>query len=600
MYNTIRGSVPSFRARARRTTDHHLTHRRLMSFQANAPGPAKLSNSVARFGGGGEKCALCTKTVYAAERMSAQEKVYHLSCFRCSECNVKLGASNWCMDTTGTLWCSPHFMQAMSASGGKHDLGNGNGGSSPRASSMDASLASAPAPPAPPPVPERAAARPSEPPAPAPASAPAPPRNQASRVMRSSSFGRFGGGGEKCNRCGKLVYAAEKVTASDQIYHTTCFRCTECNVKLGPASWCMDLSGGIYCKPHFVQTMRAGGGKYDFGGTHSSSTEVSSCPIQPSPPAPAVPQTPKPVFLPPPPSPLPPPPNPPPLTPDAPPADSEAGSRLAHADDDSPVSPAHPPMSRFSANRQSISGSARHRIRRSEQRPTASNTDVPRRTRTSDSAGEPASLAELDGGSAGGGGGSARGLVVLGVCGSLRAASTNGGLLRAAGAHVRAHGGEFRVGDISQLPLYSQDLDTGSRPPPPPVAAWRSAVAAADALVFASPEHNYSISAALKNAIDWASAAPCGGNLWAGKTGAVLSAGGGAGGARGQLALRQIAAFIDVSLLNAPEVAVRRFEEDCFDQLTGDLASSKWDARVGELVGRLMALCMAVQQAGRP
>jgi NAD(P)H-dependent FMN reductase len=189
--------------------------------------------------------------------------------------------------------------------------------------------------------------------------------------------------------------------------------------------------------------------------------------------------------------------------------------------------------------------------------------------------------------------------VVLGVCGSLRAASTNGGLLRAAGAHVRSHGADFRVGDISQLPLYSQDLDTASRPPPPQVEAWRSAVAAADALIFASPEHNYSISAALKNAIDWASAAPVGGNLWAGKTGAVLSAGGGAGGARGQLALRQIAAFVDVSLLNAPEVAVRQFEAECFDGSTGDLASSKWDARVSELVDRLMARCLAMQQADR-
>jgi NAD(P)H-dependent FMN reductase len=206
-------------------------------------------------------------------------------------------------------------------------------------------------------------------------------------------------------------------------------------------------------------------------------------------------------------------------------------------------------------------------------------------------------LTECSGYSADGAGGSAEGLVVLGVCGSLRAASTNGGLLRAAGAHVRAHGGEFRLGDISLLPLYSQDLDTGGQPPPPTVEAWRSAVAAADAVVFASPEHNYSISAALKNAIDWASSASSGRNLWAGKTGAVVSAGDGAGGVRGQLALRQIAAFIDVSLLNAPEVAVRRLEEGCFDGRTGDLASSKWDARVGELVDRLMTLCTAMQQA---
>lgn len=77
---------------------------------------------------------------------------------------------------------------------------------------------------------------------------------------------------------------------------------------------------------------------------------------------------------------------------------------------------------------------------------------------------------------------------------------------------------------------------------------------------------------------------PGSGNLWAGKAGAILSAGGGAGGARGQLALRQIGSFIDVTFLNAPEVAIKRFDEKCFDESTGDLhANSKWLTRVHEV-----------------
>jgi len=188
---------------------------------------------------------------------------------------------------------------------------------------------------------------------------------------------------------------------------------------------------------------------------------------------------------------------------------------------------------------------------------------------------------------------------VLGISGSLRVASTNSGLLRCAGGHLRAYGADFRIGDISQLPLYCQDLDSATRPAPAAVEAWRRAVGAADALVFASPEHNYCVTAAMKNAIDWASAVPRSGNLWAGKPGAMLSAGGGAGGARGQLALRQIGSFIDVTFLNAPEVAIRRFEEKCFDEATGELVSAKWEERVKELMDRLMALSEGVKAAGR-
>ena len=109
-------------------------------------------------------------------------------------------------------------------------------------------------------------------------------------------------------------------------------------------------------------------------------------------------------------------------------------------------------------------------------------------------------------------------------------------------------------------------------------------------MLFACPEHNYSISAALKNAIDWASRVPTQGNLWAGKAGAILSSGGGGGGVRGQQALRQIGSFIDVTFVNAPEVAIRRFEEPCFDAATGDLLpDSRWVGRVGALSARLPA-----------
>lgn len=169
---------------------------------------ARRSSSFARFGGGGEKCNVCTKTVFAAERMTAQEKVYHEQCFRCRDCNMKLGPANWCMDTTGQLWCKPHFLQAMSASGGKFDLGASDDMMpSPRHS---VTTAPRPAAAARPPASTPAPAAPNGSPAP---TTPAPKSTAAhtpSRSMRSSSFGRFGGGGEKCRACSKTVYAAER------------------------------------------------------------------------------------------------------------------------------------------------------------------------------------------------------------------------------------------------------------------------------------------------------------------------------------------------------------------------------------------------------
>ena len=69
------------------------------------------------FGGGGEKCAACSKTAYAAEQMPAQGRVFHRECFRCNECNTRLGANNWCIDSGGQLFCKPHFLQLLNAGG---------------------------------------------------------------------------------------------------------------------------------------------------------------------------------------------------------------------------------------------------------------------------------------------------------------------------------------------------------------------------------------------------------------------------------------------------------------------------------------------------
>jgi chromate reductase len=94
---------------------------------------------------------------------------------------------------------------------------------------------------------------------------------------------------------------------------------------------------------------------------------------------------------------------------------------------------------------------------------------------------------------------------ILAVSGSLRADSFNTSLLRAA-AEAAPEGVEVELFDpagLAALPLYDQDLDDGDVPQS--VGALRTAWAAADAMLFATPEYNGSVPGGLKNAIDWAS-----------------------------------------------------------------------------------------------
>ena len=94
---------------------------------------------------------------------------------------------------------------------------------------------------------------------------------------------------------------------------------------------------------------------------------------------------------------------------------------------------------------------------------------------------------------------------VLAIPGALRRASTNNGLLRAA-AQVVPEGMHVVYADISQLPLYNDDMwESGI---PESVARFREQIQSADALLFSVPEYNYSLPGPMKNAIDWASRNP--------------------------------------------------------------------------------------------
>ncbi|MGP6139453.1 MULTISPECIES: NADPH-dependent FMN reductase [unclassified Jeotgalibaca] len=107
--------------------------------------------------------------------------------------------------------------------------------------------------------------------------------------------------------------------------------------------------------------------------------------------------------------------------------------------------------------------------------------------------------------------------------------------------------------EIDNLPLYNQDYDADS---PEVYTKFRESVAAQDAIIFATPEHNRSIPAALKNALDVASR-PWGQNVWAGKPALVASQSiSGLAASLANHALRQALTFLDMPTLQQPEVYI--------------------------------------------
>jgi chromate reductase, NAD(P)H dehydrogenase (quinone) len=177
----------------------------------------------------------------------------------------------------------------------------------------------------------------------------------------------------------------------------------------------------------------------------------------------------------------------------------------------------------------------------------------------------------------------ARVVSVLGICGSLRKASFNLAALKTA-IELKPPGMEVTVADISQIPLYNEDVRTKGFPPP--VETLRQQVKAADAVLFACPEYNYSMSGVLKNAIDWASRPPD--QPFAGKPCAILGAAAGmAGGARAQGDLRRSMVFLDMHPLNKPEVLIFQAHTkfDANGALTDDVARGL----IGDLMKALLA-----------
>jgi len=161
--------------------------------RGSVSGPASTKS---KFGGGGTPCEICAKTVYPAESLSYEKKVYHQDCFKCTTCTKKLTGSNAAL-FENCVYCKRCFA---------------DGGFAQK-------------------------------------------QRNVKWEKKESSGGpvdsKFGGGGVPCHICEKRVYTAEMVSFDKKCYHAECFKCKTCSKKMTP-SGAACYEDDMYCKKCFA------------------------------------------------------------------------------------------------------------------------------------------------------------------------------------------------------------------------------------------------------------------------------------------------------------------------------------------------------------
>lgn len=184
---------------------------------------------------------------------------------------------------------------------------------------------------------------------------------------------------------------------------------------------------------------------------------------------------------------------------------------------------------------------------------------------------------------------------ILGFGGSLREESYNTAILQTSvvldeALRVCPAEGEVELfRRIGEFPLFNQELETNL---PDAVKEFKERIRQADAILIATPEYDFSVPGYLKNALDWASR-PYGDNSFDDKPCAILSASPGKfGGIKAQYALRQVNVFLNMHLLNKPEVAIASVQEKIKEGKITDQSTLK------EIAQLLSALCSWASRLG--
>jgi len=184
--------------------------------------------------GGGAKCAVCTKSVYAADpQVKADAKVFHATCFTCKECKSQITLAKWAQ-LEGENFCKPCFKKVFMLRGKYSDVA----GAPPKVTGK-ASVEKEAEPPS-------AAAAP--PPAPVAEAPKAPTPAKAAPAAATPGESKYGGG-SKCDVCSKSVYFSDpKISADGKVWHASCFKCLECKQNITLQKWAQ-LEGKNFCKP---------------------------------------------------------------------------------------------------------------------------------------------------------------------------------------------------------------------------------------------------------------------------------------------------------------------------------------------------------------
>lgn len=190
------------------------------------------SPSQSRWGGApSDKCVTCGKTVYPAEKLVMEGKIFHAgSCLKCSECDKYLTGANWGGfvpqdEGEDKAYCKTHLNQLVAKSGGATAL-HSAATWTPKTSST-----------------------------------PKDPNHKP----------RWGGApADKCERCGKTVYPAEKVSMEGRCFHAPCLRCVQCNKQLTGANFgnFVPPDNEPYCRVHYEQIIARIGDATKLSGSH--------------------------------------------------------------------------------------------------------------------------------------------------------------------------------------------------------------------------------------------------------------------------------------------------------------------------------------------
>lgn len=174
---------------------------------------------------------------------------------------------------------------------------------------------------------------------------------------------------------------------------------------------------------------------------------------------------------------------------------------------------------------------------------------------------------------------------LLGIAGSLRTGSFNTIILETLSIRIEEKA-DLHIHSLSEIPLYSQDLDVDT--PPPGVAALRKAIAEADGLIIASPEYSHGMSGVLKNTIDWATR-PYGRASIMGKPILTMTSSPAAtGGVRAQAQLNETLIAVCAKLVAQPQIVIGKVDEKIRDgRLTDEPTLAFLDAGVDRLLAAI-------------